>query len=76
MIYLMPLGYIASELFIRVVNSHYPTFIQENIMTVQISMVSLFSKEVKKVTRRVNTQEYRALVTMHGKKNVTVIINL
>ncbi len=45
-------------------------------MTVQISMVSLFSKEVKKITRRVNTQQYRALVTMHGKENVVIVINL
>ncbi len=44
-------------------------------MTVQINMVSLFSVEVKKVTRRVTAMQYRALITMHGKKNVTIIFN-
>ena len=42
-------------------------------MTVLINMTSLFRKETTQVTKRVSAKEYNALVTMHGKKNVTII---
>ena len=42
-------------------------------MSVLISM-KYRGKEIQ-ITRKVTLRQYRALVTMHGKENVTILLN-